>query len=162
MNFFQQVTNPSQGTQETLVKEYVHWAKGLKLGPLSEERRANVSAGLKGVVRSAETRAKMSASKLGVPKSELACANMRKPKKAHSTARRAEHNAKIAAGNKGKFVSDETRARQSASMSTPVMTPHGLFPSVRAVVEASGYNKRYVYRWMKKYPNDFYYVNKGE
>jgi len=94
-----------------------------------------------GAKHTAETLEKMRLAHLGKPKS-------------------AEHKAKLSAAGLGRKDSAETCAKRSASLSTPVMTPHGLFPSVRAVVEASGAHSRKVRWWMEKYPEHYYYIPK--
>jgi hypothetical protein len=76
-----------------------------------------------------------------------------------------EARARIRAANKGSKHSAETRAKMSAakkgrSHSKPVMTPYGVYPSVGAVAEASGRGKHVVRRWMKKYPEHYYYTTK--
>lgn len=157
MNFFAKVTKPSQGTQETLEKKRVAWNSGLKVGPKTEEQRARELAGLleyykthsgpmTGKKHSEETRAKISEKGKGKVLSE-------------------EHRAKISAANKGihlgRTLSLEHRT-QLAQRAGKVMTPHGVFPSVRAVSEAAQVGVYCVRSWMKKFPEHYYYVTKGE
>jgi len=76
-----------------------------------------------------------------------------------------EARAKISAAFKGKKRSEEAKAAMRAAhalRAKPVMTPHGLFPSVRAVAEASGQESRTVRFWIRQYPKHYYYVSKGE
>jgi transposase-like protein len=69
--------------------------------------------------------------------------------------------------------SDETRAQMRASRSQldkevrlklsnaklkPIMTPNGVFPSRSAVAAAADVNATTVSRWLKKFPNDYYYI----
>jgi len=108
----------------------VHWGKLLNpeynVAPLggsmkgykhTEEARINMSKAHKGHKHSPETLALMSEQRKG---NKFAVGSKRT--KEHMDAllannrgipKSAEHKAKIAAGNRGKFVSDETRARQS-------------------------------------------------
>lgn len=87
----------------------------------------------------AETRAKMSAGHKG---------------KKHS----AETLAKIGAGNKGKTISAEQRAKISAARSRPMMTPNGIYPSLKAVATAAGVNTTTVHTWKKKWPEHYYHI----
>jgi group I intron endonuclease len=83
----------------------------------TDEARSNMSEAHKGYKASPETRAKMSIKKLGnkfaagqvqtVEHIEARLVNIR------GVPKTAEHRAKIAAGNRGKIVSEETRLKQS-------------------------------------------------
>jgi len=157
MTFFTKVTAPSKATFETVEKEYVVWCTGL-------------SGTMLGKKHSAETRALMSATRSGVLSPTYG--------KKHS----AETRAKIGAANKGRTISAESRAKLSAALkgkpkpkwsaesranfsaskSKPVMTPYGLFPSIRAIAEASGRDASTVRTWLRKFPEHYYYVKKGE
>ena len=113
---------------------------------LSAETRAKISASMKGKTHSADTRAKWSDAHTGKTLS-------------------AETRAKISAGlkgrkgwNEGKTLSAEHRAKIIAAKAKPIITPYGLFPSVRAVAEASGKPIYTVQSWVKKYPEHYYYV----
>lgn len=164
MTFFTKVTAPSKATFETVEKEYVAWNKGLHgvngAAPRTAETLARMSIAQKGRTVSAEHRAKLSAVNVGKTLSAEHRAKIGAAHKGRTLP--AEHRAKIGAAHKGRKMSEEHRAHLIAIKARPVMTPHGLFPSVRAVVEASGYPKRYVYAWMKRFPEHYYYVNKGE
>ena len=148
MDFFTQVTKPSKGTQETLVKKHEVWNKGLK-GVLivSEEtlakKRGQVAwnKGLKGSM-SENNKASLLAANLGRKRS-------------------AETLAKLRAANLGrKFgpLSTEQRLKLRAAHATPVMTYYGVYPSVRAVAEAAGVSAKVVSGWMKRFPKHYYYV----
>ena len=64
MNFFQQVTKPSKGTQETVEKKHVAWNRGIDhLDPATRQR---VTAQNCGKVISSTTRARMSKANAGV------------------------------------------------------------------------------------------------
>lgn len=113
----------------------------------SKETRALMSAQRTGLKASAETLAKKSASMKG-----------KNVGKTHT----AEARAKMSAAQKGKPKpkwSAEARARFSASKGTPVMTPHGLFPSIRAVAEASGRDGSTVRTWLRKFPEHYFYLD---
>jgi hypothetical protein len=38
------------------------------------------------------------------------------------------------------------------------MTPNGVFPSAKAVAEAAGVTYVTVWNWMKRWPDDYYYI----
>lgn len=83
----------------------------------TEEARLNMSNAHKGYKASPETRAKMSAARMG---NQNAAGQKHTPERIEARAvlhrgkpKSPEHKAKIAAGNKGKFVSEETRQKQS-------------------------------------------------
>lgn len=61
---------------------------------------------------------------------------------------------------RAKINTPESRAKRLATMSTPVMTYYGVFPSRRAVAEAAGVSCETVRSWMKKYPDHYYYMGK--
>jgi hypothetical protein len=42
----------------------------------------------------------------------------------------------------------------------PIMTPNGVFPSAKAVAAAAGVTYVTVWNWMKRWPNDYYYIDK--
>ena len=42
------------------------------------------------------------------------------------------------------------------------MTPNGQYPSQKAVAEAAGVSYQTVWNWMKRWPNDYYYINDDE
>lgn len=145
MTFFAKVTAPSRATFETVELRRLAWNSGLKVG-LQEYYKTHAGP-MTGKKHSAETRAKIGASHKGKVTSE-------------------ETRAKMSAASKGKPKktkwSAESRAKLSASKTKPVMTPHGMFPSIRAIAEASGRYDSTVRTWMRKFPEHYYYVNKGE
>jgi hypothetical protein len=59
--------------------------------------------------------------------------------------------------HKGKTVSSETRAKL-AQHARAVMTPYGLYSSVRSVADAANVSSTCVRQWVKKYPKHYYYV----
>ena len=182
MDFFTQVTKPSKGTQETLVKKHEVWNKGLKgvlivseetlakkrgqvawnkglKGSMSENNKASLLAANLGRKRSAETLAKLRAANLGRVKSAETLAKFRQSRLGHAVS--AETRAKLRAANLGrKFgpLSTEQRLKLRAAHATPVMTYYGVYPSVRAVAEAAGVSAKVVSGWMKRFPKHYYYV----
>ena len=114
---------------------------------VTEDTRAKLSAVHKGQVShnkgkrlSDETRAKMSAARTGKPANNRGMT--------HSE----EARAKISAANKGKTPANRK----------PIQTPNGLFDSVAATAVAYNTYERKVREWIKKLPDQFYYVNKGQ
>jgi hypothetical protein len=77
-----------------------------------------------------------------------------------------EHRANMsAAASKGRIMSEETRAKISATKlnkAKPLMTPNGLYPSRRAVVEAAGVTWYAVNCWMRLYPEHYYYIEEAK
>ena len=72
----------------------------------------------------------------------------------NATNKSEEHRAKISAANKGR------KNTWAHKICKPMMTPNGLYPSLTAVFKASGVSSRTtIYRWMKKWPEHYYYVN---
>lgn len=71
-----------------------------------------------------------------------------------------DSRARMSAGRKGKPWSTEHRAKLSQSCKTKkaVMTYYGPFESVTAVARASGYSRKVVGSWIRKYPEHYYYV----
>tara|TARA_R110002126_G_scaffold243517_3_gene386931 strand:- start:4715 stop:5158 length:444 start_codon:yes stop_codon:yes gene_type:complete len=128
----------------------------------SVEGRAKISATHKGKVSPPQQRAAVSAAMKGVPKSAEHRAKLSAALKGHVVS--AEHRAKLSAARKGRprKITAEHAANIRRSKCKPMMTPHGLFPSRKAVSEAAGVLPVTVTRWLEKYPNDFYYVTKGE
>jgi hypothetical protein len=69
----------------------------------------------------------------------------------------------------GKSRDAETCAKISASLSDKprpnrvktMVTPNGVFEGgIGAVAAAAGVTRETVYNWMKKWPNDYYYISK--
>jgi hypothetical protein len=117
---------------------------------LSAEQKAKISAIHKGKPKSAEWRAKMT----GRTHSAETRAKMSASRKGKTFS--AETRAKIGAAGKGKAISAEHRA----SISKPMMTPNGVFPSKNAVAVAANTTTVTIARWMKKYPEHYYYLPK--
>ena len=160
MSFFTKVTANPNATQETLERQHVVWNKGLK-ETLDPAVRARITASWRGKKHSAETRAIMSAkggNQKGKKRSAETLAKMSAAQlgKKHS----AETLAKMSKARKGRPKSAEHRAKIGAANGKSIMTPHGLFPSVNSVAEASGFSRETVRNWIKKYPKHYYYVNK--
>jgi hypothetical protein len=122
----------------------------------SDRSRAHLSKVMTGKKQTAETIAKRVATQKGKPKSEQGRANIA----AANILKFQGKPSKI----KGRTDIHSAEQRQAISVrkSKPIMTPHGLFPSRAAVAKAAGVWVTTVRDWMKKYPNDFYYVTKGE
>jgi len=130
--------------REVTLDEFLTWSYQKQHGNLnpskfSDETRAKMSASQKGRTLTAETRVKLSAAMKGRTQS-------------------AEHRAKLGAARKGRTHSAEARAKLGAAHVKPVMTPNGLYPSLKAVREASGVTAPTIRRWMKKWPEHYYYV----
>ena len=89
---------------------------------------------------SAEARANMAAAKLG------------KTRQPHT----AETRAKMSASALARAHTAETKAK----LSKPIMTPNGVFPGVKAVAQAAGVSRNTVARWVRKFPKDYYFINK--
>ena len=86
--------------------------------PFSDDHKAKISAGNKGRIVSVETKTKISIGNKGKTVSDETKAKLRKPKTV-------EHKAKISAGNKGKKLkplSDETKAKMSASKKGKILS----------------------------------------
>ena len=101
---------------------------------LSDEHRAKISTANRGKNVSEETRAKMSAAQRGKKASEETRAKISAAARNISD----EHRAKISAASRGRKASEETRAKMSANnaQSRPIVTPYGLFPSLKAAERA--------------------------
>ncbi len=126
------------------------------------DARAKMSEAARQRTVSDETRAKMSASHLG-----RRTQGMTGRKHTEDTRAKMSATAKQTCWNKGQQLSADIRANMSKAATLRrekyargVMTPHGYFPHVLAVAEAAGVGKAAVYQWIKKYPNDYYYVEK--
>jgi len=160
MDFFAKpisATNPN-ATAETLEKQRINWNTGLtgyntslKGRKCSAEHRAAVSASKKGTIVSIETRAKLREINLGKPKSAETLAKLSASGKGKPKPKSAEHRAKLSASKKGKL---------NGGNSKPIMTPNGIYPSHSAVQRAAGVSEPTVYRWMKKWPEHYYYLDK--
>jgi hypothetical protein len=116
-------------------KRMTHWAKGLK-GAYGPNFNKFIRKARTGQKISPETRAKISATL----------------------------KAKFPVKEKGAIrLTEASREALSKKMreksGRPVMTYYGVFPSVRAVSEASGYTSYTVRAWMQKYPEHYYYIN---
>lgn len=135
MDFFATpITNNPNATSETLVKQRVNWAKGLK-GCFAPDFADKVRNARIGKNLDKETRAKISAT----------------------------HKAKSPVKQQGPIrLSEESRQALSKKMqerySRPVMTYYGVFPSRRAVAEAAGVSTAMVGKWMKLYPEHYYFL----
>jgi hypothetical protein len=104
-----------------------------------------------------EQKAKMSASRRGrvlTPDWRAKIGNAHKGREVS-----AETRAKLSANYRRPW-SEESSAKLSAIKSTPVMTPNGLFPSRKAVARAAGVGPATITRWMRKWPEHYYFVKK--
>lgn len=69
--------------------------------------------------------------------------------------------AKVREANR--VISDETRAKlRKTSRILDVMTPNGVFPSRAAVARAAGVQPATINRWMKKWPEHYYYIKEAK
>lgn len=106
-----------------------------------EKRRLSWNSGLKGCMsHSLETRQKMKQSRkeqIGTPATE-------------------EKRQKISQANKGKTPWNK-------GISGPLMTPNGLIlGGVQEVADLSGKSRIQVYRWIKRWPQHYYYIKDAE
>jgi hypothetical protein len=157
--------NLANGSQVT-IDEFISWSSKKQLmnvtprKPMSAETRANMAAGKTGTRQSPEHRASISAGQKrryeNKPELKKHLSQVHKNRLVSPEAR-----ARMSARNafKGKPISEERRAALQAT-ARPLMTPNGLYPNARAVVEASGYSINAVRRWVKKYPEHYYYIPK--
>lgn len=83
----------------------------------------------------------------------------------HSADTRARQSENANPWNKGRTLSAETRDRMKAAaqlraqkVRQKIMTPNGVFQDVHAVAAEAGVGRATVYSWIKKYPNEYYYV----
>jgi len=147
--------------REVTLDEFLTWSYQKQHGNLnpskfSDETRAKMSASQKGRTLTAETRVKLSAAMKGRTLTAEHRAKIGAAKKGRTQS--AEHRAKLGAARKGRTHSAEARAKLGAAHVKPVMTPNGLYPSLKAVREASGVTAPTIRRWMKKWPEHYYYV----
>jgi len=103
----------------------------------TRERMKLSHHGREGIPNSPETRAKMSASlkgrevwNKGVPATETRKENISRAKTGKANPKKCK----------------------------PIMTPHGVFPSQKAVAEAAGVSCVTVWNWMKRWPDQYYYI----
>jgi plasmid stability protein len=144
MSFFQtnlsqyaEVTSPVKTHHASKPKTHVVSGKVFKdKFTHSAEHRSNISAAKKGKPVSDEHRAKIAAALTGRKRPEELCLKIR-----------------------GLRRSKETCELMTAVRGTPVMTPNGVFPSVRAVAEAAGRGHDTIRKWMKWWPSDYYYLD---
>jgi hypothetical protein len=72
-----------------------------------------------------------------------------------------EFRAKVSAARKGKSISEEHRIALRQSNMKPIMTPLGEFSCQAAAAEAYGFKNKNAIRYrMKKFPTEYYYINK--
>jgi hypothetical protein len=57
-----------------------------------------------------------------------------------------------------KAMKHSKKWQQRFTGSKPVMTPNGKFPSVQSVADAAKVDGNTIRRWMKKWPEHYYYV----
>lgn len=84
--------------------------------------------------------------------------------KKHSEQARAKMSAKA----KIRVSSEASNAKRRATLlgrsrpdnCKPMMTPNGVYPSMKAVVAASGKAEITIRKWMKKWPKHYYYITK--
>lgn len=139
--------------QESKRKPQSSYAPPHEHRTFTDQHRAKISAGKKGRRMSQESIAKMAQSKKGG----------QSPMKGrtHTDEARAKISERHSGGPQfGHEVSAETRAKISAINSKPVMTPNGVYPSIKAVAEASGFPGHTVRRWLKRFPDQYYFINK--
>lgn len=55
-------------------------------------------------------------------------------------------------------ISKAKKGKPNPKKCKPMMTPNGVFPSGQAVAKAAGVSYVTVYNWMKRWPNDYYYL----
>ena len=118
----------------------------------SDEAKASISAKNSGRTFTAEHRAKISQAKLGTKLTQQTKDKMRQ---AHLGVR--------TPGMTGQKHTDETLAKMRASALArrrQVMTPHGIFAAVADVAQAANVNISAVYRWIKVYPEHYYFLEK--
>ena len=132
-----------------------------KFRTASAETRALISAKNKGRKHTPETCDKIRAANKGVPKSKEAVAKRSAKLKGRPVT--SEVYAKMLITNEkqrnvSKPFSEEHLANLRLKKCKPMMTPHGLFPSKAAVIKAAGVAPATVNKWLKKFPNDYYYI----
>lgn len=133
---------------------------------LGAAHRAILSAAHKGKIVSAETREKLGAVHRG---KTLSAEHLAKLKAANTGKKHsAEARAKISAANKGihkgKKLSEEHKAKLRASHKPPqeYVTPLGKFVSFKVACAAHGFGGNPMRDRMKKFPDQFYYITKGD
>ena len=145
MNFFQPIIENPNASAETLEKKRISWNKGLSLKEkgiiVHQETLDKISKAHKGKIISLTTRAKLRDANLG--------------KKAND-----ETRAKQKATAKKRNYSPEMIAKFTTSKPLRLMTPNGLFPSIKAVCEASGKCEDTIRKWIKKWPEHYYYPDR--
>lgn len=133
---------PKQNLQELFDRQAnAHKSVHYAVSEQTKEQMKVSHIGREGVPNSPETRAKMSASlkgrevwNKGIPATEERKANISK--------------AKAGKPNPKKWK--------------PIMTPNGQFSSQKAVAEAAGVSYQTVWNWMKRWPDQYYYINNDE
>ena len=93
----------------------------------------------------ADTRAKISANHRGGPKLGHVVSVETREKQRQKALQRAPR-------------SKESRETQAQKQWKPVMTYYGAYPSLKAVAEAASVSGTTVRKWMKKYPQHYYYI----
>ena len=73
-----------------------------------------------------------------------------------------ERRANISEGAKKRWANTSVRNTSKATETRrkPVMTPQGVFPSRITAAKALDISDQKLDRWLKKYPNDYYYIKK--
>lgn len=143
--------------QESKRKPQTSYAPSLDKREKSDATCAKISSGKKG-----KRMSQASIDKMAQTKRER---NHPSPMKGrtHTAEARAKMSERHNGGPKvGHAVSDETRAKISAINSKPVMTPNGAYPSIKAVAEASGFPGHTVRRWLKRFPDQYYFITKAQ
>ena len=170
----------------SLSKLFAEEPKQTKVGPSKPRRKPQVeSAGIRwtwsaearekrrqaklGKTLSAKTRAKISHSHKTSEKAARARAANCELARQANTGRR--HSAELKARwseiakrrEANRIISDETRAKLAkTSRIRDVMTPNGVFPSRVAVARAAGVDGSTIDRWMKKWPEHYYYIKEAK
>jgi 5-methylcytosine-specific restriction endonuclease McrA len=114
---------PGHSVSEATRAKISEAKRGVKLGPLSPEHRANIAAGQRGKVRSLETRAKISAANMtrspesrAVSVAAMRAANIGRP-------RPPEVREKIAAGHRGKKLTAEHVEKMATAKRGRILSP---------------------------------------
>ena len=56
-------------------------------------------------------------------------------------------------------ISKSKKGKPNTHLCKPLMTPNGVFPSAMAVADAAGVSYVTVWNWMKRWPEDYYYLD---
>lgn len=131
--FKTKMTAPDDSKVTIVEKKHVVWNTGLK-----------GQGTMLGKKHSKETRDRFSKMRKGVPLSEQHRINV-----IAASARR-----------KGVPLTGERLTKIKIAPCKKTMTPNGVFPSLKAVAEAAGVSTVTIRKWMKKWPEHYYYITK--